>query len=59
MYTLCKKQIETKIAKGTLTTDYIAKMKKNLGVFLITEEITDDEYMELIMLMTENIMEVA
>lgn len=57
MYELCKRQIELKIKKGTLNSEYVTKMKKNLGVFLLAEEIDDDQYMELITLMTENLNE--
>lgn len=48
MYELCKQQIENKIRKGTLTQEYISKMKRNLGIFKLAEEITDDQYLELI-----------
>lgn len=57
MYELCKQQIETKIRKGTLNQEYATKMKKNLGIFKLAEEITDDEYLELIELTNQNVTE--
>lgn len=51
MYELCKKQIELKIKKETLDKAYTDKMKKNLGIFLLAGEITEDEYLELISLL--------
>lgn len=48
MYELCKKQIELKIKKGTLTNEYAVNMKKNLGIFKLADEIAESEYLELI-----------
>ena len=55
MYELCKQQIENKIKRDTLTLEYVNKMKSNIGVFLLAEEINDDQYLELITLMNEKI----
>lgn len=55
MYELCKQQIENKIKRDTLTLEYVNKMKKNIGVFLLAEEINDDQYLELITLINENL----
>ena len=51
MYELCKKQIELKKSRGALTKEYTTKMKKNLGVFLLYEEITEEQYSELMELL--------
>ena len=58
MYELCKKQIELKIKKGTLTKDYAVNMKKNLGIFKLADEISDSEYLELIAVINENLEEI-
>lgn len=54
MYEICKKQYERKIEKGTLTHEYVEKQKKNLGVFLLYEQITQEQYEELMNLLVEN-----
>ena len=49
-YTLCKKVILTQKAKGTLD---VAEMTAKLDVFLLAGRITDEQYAELIALMSD------
>ncbi len=46
---LCKKVIEKEKANGTLNVD---EMTEKLDVFLLNDRITDEEYNELVALMT-------
>ena len=46
---LCKKVIEKEKANGTLNVD---EMTEKLDVFLLNNRITDEEYNELVALMT-------
>lgn len=48
-YKLCKKVIEKEKVNGTLNVD---EMTEKLDVFLLNDRITDEEYNELVALMT-------
>ena len=52
MFKTCKEQYERKIAKGKLTKEYAEKQKRYVGTFLMSEQITQDEYSELMELLT-------
>lgn len=48
MYEYCKKSITRKIEKGTLTPVLKQDFKTKLGVFYWSDEISEDEYNELL-----------
>ena len=52
MYETCKKQYERKASKGKLTEEYANKQKVNIGIFLMFEQITQEQYSELMELLT-------
>lgn len=47
MYETCKKQYERKAARGALTHEYIEKQKVYLGIFLMNEMLSQEQYQEL------------
>lgn len=49
-YKLCKKVITKEKANGTLDVE---EMTEKLDVFLLNDRITDEEYNELVALMTD------
>lgn len=55
MYEICKKQYERKNEKGTLTKEYKEKQKQYISVFLMFEQITQEQYEELMELLTNEL----
>lgn len=52
MYETCKKQYERKIEKGTMTKEYGDKQIVYLGIFLMNELLTQEQYQELLEMVT-------
>lgn len=54
MYEICKEQYKRKVLKGRLTHEYIEKQKVYLGIFLMNEMLTQDQYQELMDYLNDN-----
>ena len=52
MYETCKKQYERKIEKGTMTKEYGEKQTVYIGIFLMNELLTQEQYQELLEMVT-------
>ena len=52
MYEICKKQYERKQEKGTLTKEYSEKQVVYIGIFLMNELLKQEEYQELLDMLT-------
>ncbi len=55
MFETCKKQYERKIERGILTTEYVEKQKVYIGIFLMNELLTQEQYQEVLEVLTVNI----
>lgn len=53
-YNRYKKQIETRIAEGSLTEEYIAETTERLDYYLGKKKLTQEEYNYLIALLNQN-----
>lgn len=53
-YTRYKKQIETRISEGGLTSDYIEETTERLNYYLSKKKITQAQYDELIEMLNVN-----
>ncbi|ACD52630.1 hypothetical protein ST12_08230 [Clostridium botulinum] len=55
MYETCKKQYERKIERGLLTIEYVEKQKVYVGIFLMNELLIQEQYQEILELLTVNV----
>ena len=53
-YNRYKKQIETRIAEGSLTEEYIAETTERLDYYLGKKKLSQEEYNYLIALLNQN-----
>ena len=53
-YSRYKKQIEARIAEGTLTEEYIEETTERLDYYLGKKKLTQEEYNYLIALLNQN-----
>lgn len=51
-YRNCKKLIENATKKGTKTPEYIEDIQQKLDVFLLNNRLTEEEYTELVNMLT-------
>lgn len=54
MYEICKEQYKRKVLNGRLTHEYIEKNKVYLGIFLMNEMLTQDQYQEIMDYLKDN-----
>ena len=52
MYETCKKQYERKVENGTMTKEYGEKQTVYIGIFLMNELLTQEQYQELLEMVT-------
>ncbi|WP_252246700.1 hypothetical protein [Clostridium sp. ZBS4] len=55
MFETCKKQYERKIERGLLTNEYVEKQKVYIGIFLMNELLIQEQYQEILELLTVNV----
>ncbi len=55
MFETCKKQYERKIERGLLTNEYVEKQKIYVGIFLMNELLTQEQYQEVLEILTVNV----
>lgn len=55
MYEMCKKQYLRKIERNLMTPEYIEKQKVYIGIFLMNEQLTEEQYEELLELLSNAI----
>ncbi|MBZ9691641.1 hypothetical protein [Clostridium sp. M14] len=55
MFETCKKQYERKIERGLLTPEYVKKQKVYIGIFLMNEQLTQEQYQEVLEILTVNV----
>ncbi|MDR5586610.1 hypothetical protein [Clostridium aquiflavi] len=55
MFETCKKQYEGKIERGLLTNEYVEKQKVYIGIFLMNELLTQEQYQEVLEILTANV----
>lgn len=51
-YRNCKKLIDMAAKKGTKTLEYIEDIQQKLDVFLLNNRLTEEEYTELVNMLT-------